>query len=150
MSSYYGYFNYSFGVPMPRFPGESTLPYPGDITSYLQLKFLTRTSTSVVNGVFQVLLECYPETSPGVFPTVYWNYMVAPGTTFQEVAIDLWQPSYIENAGSLTLADLLGKTRYLAFYYYGGPELFPKTLDAHVDDVRLIGPAQANDWSLYD
>lgn len=149
MSTYYGYINYSFGVPMPAVVGGSTLTDPGNITSFTHLSFLTRTSTSVADATFQVILESYPEVSPGVYPKVVWNYAVVPGTTFQKVTVNLRSPSYVENAGSLTVPDLLSKTRYLAFYYYGGPEAIPKTLDAHVDDVTLEGVSSVPDWSIY-
>jgi hypothetical protein len=149
MSTYFGYVNYSFGVPMPAVVGESTLTYPGNITSFRYLRFVSRVSTAIADATFMVLLESYPATAPDVYPTLYWNYALTPGTTFTEVVLDLYNPSHMENTGSLTVAELLSKTRYLAFYYYGGPELLPKTLDAHVDDVQLTGAAAVGDWSLY-
>jgi hypothetical protein len=151
MHTYYGYINYSFGVPMPAVTGDSTLTYPGNISSFRNLRFLTRVSTTISDATFMIILECYPEVAPGVYPKLYWNYAMPPGTTFQEVTIDLYNPHYMENTGSLTVAELLTKTRYLSFYYYGGPELtMPKTLDAHVDDIQLVGQASVIDWSLHD
>jgi hypothetical protein len=55
----------------------------------------------------------------------------------------------VENAGSLTVPQLLSQTRYLSFYFYGGPETIPKTLTVHVDDIQLVGIAAIADWNLY-
>lgn len=134
--SSHGFVNKGFGVPMPGVKGESSLDFPGDITSYTHLTFLTRYAPSLSNQSFLVILETYPGPD---HPKIYWSYTLPPGDTFQEVSLDLRQPDLIENADGLELEELLAQTRFLYFYYYGETGFIPTTLEVHVDDVGLTG-----------
>lgn len=149
MTTRFGYISYGFGVPVPSQPGQSTLTHPGNMTSFSHLTFLLASSINLNDQKKQVILECYPGTGSD-FPKLYWNYDLQAGTAFQQVTIDLWNPSHTENHGPLTTADLLSRTRYLYFYFYGGPETGSKTLVVHLDDIRLVGDdSRVDDWALY-
>lgn len=147
MPTYYSYVDYSFGVPMPSVAGGSTLTNPGDIRSFTHLTFLVRASINLADQKKEVILTTYPGPS---YPTLHWNYTIPAGTTFQRVTIDLRNPSYVLNGGLLSVPEMLSQTRFLSFYFYGGPETIPKTLTVHVDDVQLIGTSSTvADWTLY-
>lgn len=146
-----GYLNLSFGVPVPSVAGQSTADYPGDMTSFSKLSFLTRSSNAITSQTFQVILETYPGPP---YPKLYYKYSLTPGTTYRKIEIDLHAPDFVENAGGRTVEELLSKTRYLAFYYFGGPDQVVKSLTVHVDDICLI-PSMKNescvrDWAIYD
>jgi len=134
-----GYIGDGFGVPVPGQPGASTLDSPGDITSFTHITFLACFSPVISGQVFNVILETYPDPA---YPRIFWSFSPAPGTTFQQVTLDLRQPDQIDNAGGLTLEDLLARTRYLSFYCYadtsGGSE---KSITFYVDDIRLVSLA---------
>lgn len=146
MPTYFGYVDYGFGVPMPSIEGGSTLTHPGDITSFTHLTFLVRASINLADQKKEVILTTYPGPN---YPTLHWNYTISAGTTFQRVTVDLNNPTYILNGGALTTAQMLAQTRFLYFYFYGGPETIPRTLTVHVDDIQLLGPASVADWTLY-
>jgi hypothetical protein len=144
-----GFVNYSFGVPMPSVKGASTLTNPGNITSFTNISFLTCYTPALTSTSLQVILETYPGPP---YPHVYWNYSLSPGTTFQRISINLRSPSLIQDAGSLTLEQLLAQTRYLAFYYFAGPLSPPQTLVVYVDDIKLEGTTaeiSVAEWSMY-
>jgi len=141
-----GYIDYSFGVPMPGIVGESTLPFPGNITSFTHLSFNIAVSTVLANQTQEVILETYPGPP---YPSIRWEYQVLPGNAFQKITIDLRQPTYILNQNGITIEELLGKTRYMAFYFFGGRELTPKSFTIHIDDIRFIGFSEISEWSLY-
>ncbi len=154
-SAFGGYSDYSFGVPMPSVLGASTLSSPGNITSFSKLSFLTCYSQAFVNQQLLVVLECYPQTGTvdgnAVFPKAIWSYSAPPGTQFQKITLNLRAPTQIADAGGYTLEQMLAQTRFLAFYYYGGPEPLPKSVTAYVDDIKLEPPvASAGDWTLYE
>lgn len=134
--SSHGFISKGFGVPMPGVEGASSLDFPGDITSFTHLRFLTRHAPALSNQSFMVILETYPGPD---HPKIYWSYSPPPGDTFAEVELDLRQPDLIENAGELELDDLLAQTRFLSFYYYGETRSFGTTLEVNVDDVTLAG-----------
>ncbi|MCC5875943.1 MAG: hypothetical protein JJU11_06965 [Candidatus Sumerlaeia bacterium] len=134
--SEYGFVSKGFGVPMPGVKGESSLDFPGDISSFTHLRFLTRYSPVLTNQSFMVILETYPGPN---HPKLYWRYSLPSGNTFQEVKIDLRQPDIVENANGLEVEELLSQTRFLSFYYYGETGFVPRTLEVHVDDVTLEG-----------
>lgn len=148
MPTAFGFVDHSFGVPMPAVPGASTLDSPGNIDSFTHLTFLAQASTDLTDQTKEVILECYPD-SGGVFPTLHWTWSVTPGTAFQPVSVDLHSPSLILNGGSHTVSELLSRTRFLSFYFYGGPEPAPQTLTVHVDDIRLTNVSSISDWALY-
>ncbi len=147
----FGYISANFGVPMPAVVGDSTLDSPGDITSFGQLRFLACFAPEQNNLGFTVTLETYPETSPGVYPVIYWGFTPAVGSTFQEVTVDLRSPDQIENQGLLSLEDLLSQTRYLSFNIYAGPVASNQRVELRVDDVRLepAAAASVDAWWLY-
>lgn len=152
--TFYGYIDANFGVPMPGVNGASTLDFPGDISGFRQLTFFACYSPAQNNNVFQVILECYPQNPDSTFPLVYWNYTPALGTTYQQVAIDLYQPSLIQhNPGGLSIGELLSQTRFIAFYMYAGPLVmqFGPTMTLHVDDITLVGesPSATMNWWVY-
>ncbi|GEM_PF-6771903 len=137
----FGFIDKGFGVPMPGVVGASTLASPGDITSFERLEFLFSFNQTLNGQVFQVILETYPEVSPGVFPQIFWSYTAPAGGTFHPVALDLRSPDLIENAGGRSLEELLGQTRFLFFYFFAGPVGFTARLEARLDDVTLAGEA---------
>ncbi len=143
---YEGYISAGFGVPMPAVAGESTLAYPGNITSFDTLTFFI-CFEPVLNGqVFQIVLETYPDPD---YPKIYWSYTPEPGKTFQKVEIDLWNPDLIEGAGTLSLHDLLSQTRFLYFYFYAGPVPIGSILECYIDDIHLKGEFSACYWVFY-
>lgn len=146
MKTKHGYLNYSFGVPMPGLPGVSTLLSPGDISSFSSITFYTTASATLVNQKLQVILETYPGP---VYPKLYWDYTLAPGPGFQRVTLDLRRPDLVTDPGGLLVEELLKQTRYLAFYYYAGPEAKAREMTVYVDDIRLISSSAAKDWALY-
>ncbi len=147
MQSRFDYVSYGFGVPTPAVAGESTLSFPGDTTSFTHLTFLVCASINLTNQKKEVILTTYPGQN---FPTLHWKYSVSAGTTYQRVSIDLHAPDYITNAGSFTVAQLLAQTRFLYFYFYGGPEATPKTLTVYLDDIQLLrNEASIADWAVY-
>ena len=144
-----GYVDAGFGVPMPSVLEQSTLTHPGNITSFRTLQFLFCSSTTLPNQNFQVILETYPGPP---YPKIYWTYTPpAAGAAFQRVEIDLWKPTKITDANGLTLRDLLSKTRFLYFYFHGGPAEILTGYSAWIDDIQLAGPplARVNQWTLY-
>ncbi|MFH0793853.1 MAG: hypothetical protein V2A74_07470 [bacterium] len=148
MKSDFGYIDYSFGVPMPAVAGASTLTNPGNITSFTSLTFLARFSLVLTGQKFQVILECYPGPP---YPKIYWNYTPTSSTTYQKVTINLRNPTLVQNAGSLTVEDLLSQTRFLAFYAFAGEVFVPATQDFFIDDIKLEGVASSGvgDWVFY-
>jgi len=146
MATSNGYIDYSFGVPMPGVLGASTLPFPGNITSFTHLRFNIAVSGSLANQTQEVILETYPGPP---YPSIRWDYQVVPGNSFQEITIDLRQPTYILNQNGISIEELLGKTRYMAFYFFGGREPSLKSFVIHIDDIQLVGFSEISDWSLY-
>jgi len=146
------YISAGFGIPVPSVAGESTEPYPGDMTTFQSLTFYACFDRELPNQRFNVILETYPGPE---YPKIYWSFAPRLGTMFEKITIDLWSPDYIENAGGLSLGQLLSQTRYLAFYCFGGPVApFPvTTLEFHVDDVELYAtpPSQVKGplWEIY-
>jgi hypothetical protein len=130
----YGWISKGFGVPTPSVVAASTLTDPGDISSFESLTFLACFQPVLANQKFEVILETYPGPP---YPTIHWDFTPAPGTTFQEVTINLRSPSLVENAGSLSIDQLLTETRFLYFYCFAGPVTPATTLDFHIDDIRL-------------
>lgn len=150
MPTYYQFVDYSFGIPTPKVLGGSTLTDPGDIRSFTHLSFLVRASTTLVDQKKEVILTTYPGPD---YPTLHWSYSIPAGTTFQQITVDLRQPSFIlNNSTNLSVEDLLSQCRFLSFYFYGGPEVSPKTLTVHVDDVKLTGSVTTSvaDWVLFE
>lgn len=143
-----------FGVPMPSQIGQSTLTYPGNITSFSYLNFLAcYEGPSLPSLTFQVLLECYPGNTDSTFPTVYWNYTPAPGRTFAPVSIPLGSPSGIlHNPQALSAQTLMSQTRFLYFGFYAYPG--NGTLTAWLDDIQLSDvpwkfKTPVNNWMSY-
>lgn len=134
------YVSGGFGVPVPAVAGASTATHPGNITSFTHLTFLACFEQTLANQKFQVILETYPGPT---YPKIYWNFSPPQGKTFGPVSINLRAPAFIENAGDLTLEQLLAQTRFLYFYCYGGPTSVPRTVVLHVDDIYLTGSAGA-------
>jgi len=133
------YVSAGFGVPVPSVAGESTEPYPGNMTTFQFLTFYACFEPTLPNQMFSVLLETYPGP---VYPKIHWDFTPPLGTTFEKVTIDLRSPDLIENADGLSLEELLSQTRYLAFYCFGGPvpEHPITTLQFRVDDIELYAP----------
>lgn len=150
--SWYGYVDKGFGVPMPGVKGASSLDYPGDITSFTHLSFFFRYAPAMANQKLMVILETYPG-GPEIFPKLYWIFNVSAGNRFYEVKVDLRAPQHVQDSGSLTIEQMLSKTRYLAFYFYGEAGPIPTTMEVHVDDIKLIGtetlPAQPESWMIF-
>ncbi len=147
----YGYINKSFGVPMPSVPGESTIPYPGNIADFQSLDFLISFTPVVNNQEFWVILETYPEVRENVFPRIMWKYEPEAGDTFQPISIPLHSPTLILDGEGYEVEELLSQTRFLSFYFYGesdSPQ--PVTLRAYIDDITLVpGEPPAGDaWIL--
>lgn len=136
MPSDFGFVSKSFGVPMPGVKGASSLDFPGDVSSFTDIRFLFRHSPDLTNQSFSVILETYPGPT---FPKIYWRFSAPAGNTFREVKLDLRQPDLIENASGLDIEELLSQTRFLSFYFYGETGFVPRTLEVHVDDVGLVG-----------
>ncbi len=143
---YDGYISAGFGVPMPAVAGESTLDYPGNITSFGTLSFYACFEPVLTGQYFQVVLETYSNTD---YANIYWSYTPESGKTFQKVEIDLWNPDLIEGAGTLSLHELLSQTRFLYFYFYAGPVPIGSTLEFHIDDIELLGRTCTRHWESY-
>jgi hypothetical protein len=151
------YVSGGFGIPMPAMVGESTLTYPGDITSFATLEFFACHEPSGLTAQkFQVLMECYPQNGDGSYPKVAWNFTPASGLTFEKIVINLASPSgIVDNPSSRAASELLTKTRYLYFLHYAGPVTNQTTLRVRYDDIRLVGPttppttASGTVWVFY-
>jgi hypothetical protein len=141
-----GYVSYSLGVPMPSVPGAPTTTHPGDISSFTHLTFLIRSDKTLANQFNQVILETYAGTS---IPKLVWNFERIPGPQFHRVTLPLHAPDAVQGAGTVPVSELLAKTRYLSFYFYGGRELTPTTLTVYIDDIALFGNSAIEGWSLY-
>jgi hypothetical protein len=122
---------------MPGEKGASTLTCPGDISSYTHLRFLICATPALTNERFMIILETYPGPN---YSRLFWNYNIPAGNTFQEVRIDLRHPDLVENQAGAEIETLLKQTRFLFFYFYAETSV-PKTLNASVDDIALIGVA---------
>jgi hypothetical protein len=150
--SSFSYVQSGFGVPMPAVAGASTATSPGNIAQFTNLHFNASYQPSLNGTKFNVILQTYPantSTNPPTYPQIFWQYSIPAGTTFQQVNLDLYAPTLIEGAGSLTLAQLLSQTRFLYFFCYAGPLTVPDTLRFRLDDVTLSvdrTPASIN-WS---
>ncbi|MCA9447746.1 MAG: hypothetical protein KC931_11565 [Candidatus Omnitrophica bacterium] len=149
-----GFVNQGFGVPVPGEVGQSTLDFPGDITSFPALNFLIAHEASHLTSIqFQVLLECYPENDGGGFPTLFWNYSVIEGTEFTQVSLDLSAPSgIIDNDNSLSVETLLSQTRFL-FFFFSAVDAGPNPIwDVYLDDINLgdteRDPSSVLNWEL--
>lgn len=147
-----GYISYSFGVPMPSETAQSTLDFPGDLTSFTDMTFLVSSSQPLPNQFSSVLLETYVTDDPP-YPQIAWNFTMPTDGSFQRVTLPLREPVAInDNPTNKTIEQLLAQTRYLAFYFYGGPQSPPVTFTVHIDDIRFIGDANqsaVSDWSIY-
>lgn len=143
----HGYVDASFGVPMPSQPGQSTEPYPGNLTSFETMTFLTCFDPVMTDQRFEIILECYPLVG-ATYPKLYWSYTPTAGTTFQKVSIALHSPYLVENAGGRSVEQLLSQARYMSFYYYGA-SASKATLDACVDDIGFESKAAVHDWQLF-
>lgn len=154
----FGFINQGFGVPIPSQVGESTLDFPGDITSFPAWNFLAcYEQQGLSDPSFLILLECYPENGDGTFPTVVWSYTPSEGTTFQPVSVDLFSPSSIlNNENSLAVSELLSQTRFVFFFFSATVVGADAGLEFHIDDIELgadQGPsgvmAVVENWDTY-
>jgi len=153
--SSFGFVNQGFGIPLPGQVGQSTLDFPGAITSYPALNFLIAYEENGLADIrFQVLLECYPENGSGTFPTVFWDYSAMEGAEFNPVSIELAAPSgLLNNDNSLPIETLLSQTRFL-FLFFSATDVGPDaSWSIYVDDIKL-GDIEGNgtavtNWALY-
>jgi hypothetical protein len=155
----FGSISGGYGIPMPSQVGASTLDFPGNITSFSYLNFLTcYQPAGLANQKFQILLECYPQNGDSTFPTVIWNYTPQTGKTFRWIGIPLNSPSgIVNNPGAKTLPELLSKTRFIYFLYFASPVASGTTFSAWVDDLKLdttlpqtVNATPEGEWVYYE
>jgi len=137
--SYFGFIDKSFGVPMPSVPGQSTIPFPGDISDFAYFEFLLAFTPEIPEQQFWLILETYPERSPNVFPRIMWRYYPVAGTTFQRLRVPIHKPTLILDGDGYTLDELLSQTRFFSIYFFAQVQ-FPTTFNAYIDDITLVPP----------
>lgn len=153
--SSFGFVDKSFGVPVPSEPGQSTLSHPGNIVDFEKFDFLISYSLSLANQQFWIILETYPDRGGNVYPRIMWRYEPTVGSTFQRMQVPIHEPTLILDGEGFELEELLSQTRFLSFYFYGETQSGgSRTLNAHLDDIRLLPASAAPDgptdhWAIY-